>query len=50
MTDGSGLRLGPVQRAERLVEERDGLPLLGPVEAAPLTDEDVRGLRDHLQR
>ena len=48
--DGGGVRLEPVRHQERPVEERDGLPLLGRVEHAHLTDADVRQLRDDLQR
>jgi AbrB family looped-hinge helix DNA binding protein len=50
MPDGSGLRLEPVERAERTIEEHDGLPLLGAVPGARVTDDDVRRLRDDLQR
>ncbi len=48
--DGAGLRIEPVQRAERTVETRDGIPILGRVEGAVLTDADVRRLRDDLGR
>lgn len=48
--DGSGLRIEPVQRRPRPIETRDGLPVLGPVEGAVLTDDDVRRLRDDIQR
>ncbi len=48
--DGGGVRLEPVHQRERPVEESDGLPLLGRVEHAHLTDADVRRLRDDLQR
>lgn len=48
--DGAGLRLDPVHRAERPVVEQAGLPLLGAVGGVVLTDDDVRGLRDDLQR
>ncbi|MBU3706025.1 MAG: AbrB/MazE/SpoVT family DNA-binding domain-containing protein [Mycobacterium sp.] len=50
MPDGSGLRIEPVRRSERAVETSDGLPILEMVEGATLTDEDVRRLRDDLQR
>ncbi len=50
MPDGAGLRLEPTRRAERPIEEEDGLPLLGRVEGTELTDDDVRRLRDELQR
>jgi hypothetical protein len=39
-----------VKRVERSIEERDGLPILGEVEGAVLSDDDVRRLRDELQR
>jgi AbrB family looped-hinge helix DNA binding protein len=48
--DGAGLRLELVRRRAREVEERDGLPLLGLVNGIVLTDEDVRRLRDDVQR
>lgn len=48
--DGDGLRLEPVRGAQREVLERDGLPLLAPVRGAVLDDDDVRRLRDELQR
>jgi AbrB family looped-hinge helix DNA binding protein len=48
--DGGGVRLEPVRERERPVEESDGLPLLGRIEHAHLTDTDVRRLRDDLQR
>jgi AbrB family looped-hinge helix DNA binding protein len=48
--DGGGVRLEPVRRADRPVEERDGLPILGRVQHAHLTDAEVRQLRDDLQR
>lgn len=50
MADGAGLRLDPVQPRERQIDERDGLPLLGAVAGSVLTDDDVRRLRDELQR
>lgn len=50
VTDGVGLRLDPIHASERLVTERDGLPLLGFVPGVVVTDEDVRRLRDELQR
>jgi AbrB family looped-hinge helix DNA binding protein len=50
MPDGAGLRIEPVRRVERAIGERDGLPILGDVEGAVLTDDDVRRLRDELQR
>lgn len=48
--DGGGLRLEPVRPRLRPVRERDGLPLLGVVEGAVLTDGDVQRLRDDTQR
>lgn len=48
--DGDGLRLEPVRGAERPILEQDGLPVLGQVGGIVLTDEDVRRLRDELQR
>ena len=48
--DGSGLRIEPVRRVQRSVQISEGLPILGKVEGATLTDEDVRRLRDDLQR
>lgn len=48
--DGSGLRIEPVQRRVRPIETQDGLPVLGHVEGAVLTDDDVRRLRDDIQR
>ena len=44
--DGSGLRIEPVRRDRRAVEISEGLPILGKVEGAALTDDDVRRLRD----
>ncbi|EID15832.1 hypothetical protein MXEN_05135 [Mycobacterium xenopi RIVM700367] len=48
--DGSGLRIEPIQRHARPIEMQDGLPVLGRVEGAVLTDDDVRRLRDDIQR
>lgn len=48
--DGSGLRIEPVRQDRRVVEVSDGLPILGRVPGAVLTDDDVRQLRDDLQR
>ncbi|MFA5709836.1 AbrB/MazE/SpoVT family DNA-binding domain-containing protein [Mycolicibacterium sp.] len=49
--DGSGLRIEPVRRRERSIDTSDdGLPILGDVEGAVLTDGDVRRLRDDIQR
>lgn len=49
--DGSGLRIEPVRRRQRSIETSDdGLPILGDVQGAVLTDDDVRRLRDDVQR
>lgn len=48
--DGSGLRIEPVRRRERAIDTSDGLPILGHVEGAVLTDAVVRRLRDDIQR
>ncbi|WP_343601144.1 AbrB/MazE/SpoVT family DNA-binding domain-containing protein [Mycobacterium sp.] len=48
--DGAGLRIEPVRRHRRAIDRSDGLPLLGNVEGAVLTDDDVRRLRDDIQR
>ena len=48
--DGSGLRIEPVRRRERSIATQDGLPILGNVEGAVLTDDDIRRLRDDLQQ
>lgn len=48
--DDSGLRLEPVRRHERPIEELDGLPILGKVAGVSLTDESVRRIRDDIQR
>lgn len=48
--DGTGLRIEPVQRQQRSIGTSDGLPILGAVEGAVLTDDDVRRLRDDIQR
>jgi len=50
VADGTGLRLDPVRRPERSITETDGLPLLGFVSGVVLTDDDVRRLRDDVQR
>ncbi|MDQ4117266.1 MAG: AbrB/MazE/SpoVT family DNA-binding domain-containing protein [Actinomycetota bacterium] len=48
--DGAGLRLEPLRRNERPVGDGDdGLPLLGTVDGAVLTGEDVRHLRDDVR-
>lgn len=48
--DGTGLRIEPVQRQSRSIGTSEGLPILGNVEGAVLTDDDVRRLRDDIQR
>ncbi|WP_067966574.1 AbrB/MazE/SpoVT family DNA-binding domain-containing protein [Mycolicibacter icosiumassiliensis] len=48
--DGSGLRIEPVRRRSRAIGTSDGLPILGDVDGAVLTDDDVRRLRDDTQR
>ena len=48
--DGSGLRIEPVRRHHRSIGTSDGLPILGHVEGAVLTDDDIRRLRDDIQR
>ncbi len=48
--DGAGLRIEPVHRHLRPIDTSDGLPILGSVEGAVLTDDDVRRLRDDVQR
>lgn len=50
MTDGGGLHIEPLRRTDRPVEQSDGLPVLGEVRGAVLTDDDVRRLRDEVQR
>lgn len=50
LPDGGGLRLEPVSTGERPLLEIDGLPLLGPVPGAVLTDADVQRLRDESAR
>lgn len=50
VADGTGLRLDPVRTPERPITEPDGFPLLGFVPGVVLTDDDVRRLRDDLQR
>lgn len=50
LPDGAGLRLEPVQAAQRAIGEADGLPILDFVNGAQLTDADVQNLRDQLRR
>ena len=44
--DGLAIRLEPVVTHERVVDRRDGLPLLRAVPDGVLTDDVVRALRD----
>jgi XTP/dITP diphosphohydrolase len=46
----AGGRIEPGRRGRRSVESSEGLPIVGKVEGAALTDDDVRRLRDDLQR
>lgn len=48
--DGGGLRLQPMQSERRQIEEKDGLLVLAAVPGSIRTDDDVRRLRDELQR
>jgi len=48
--DGTGLRLEPVRPRERSIGEHDGLPVLGFVEGAVLTDGEVGRIRDDMYR
>lgn len=48
--DGTGLRIEPIRRDRRAVEVSGGLPILGTVAGAVLTDDEVRRLRDELER
>jgi AbrB family looped-hinge helix DNA binding protein len=48
--DGTGLRIEPVRRDRRSIQISDGLPILGKIVDAALTDDDVRRLRDDHQR
>lgn len=48
--DGAGLRIEPVGRVKRVVETSDDLPILAKVADSALTDEDIRRLRDDMQR
>ena len=48
--DGAGLWIEPVRRDPRTVHVSDGLPILGKVDGAALTDDDVGRLREDLQR
>ena len=48
--DGEGIRLTPVRGATRRVIERDGFPVLEPVDGRVITDADVQRWRDADQR
>ena len=48
--DRTGLRIEPIRRDRRAVEVSGGLPILGKVAGAVLTDDEVRRLRDELER
>jgi bifunctional DNA-binding transcriptional regulator/antitoxin component of YhaV-PrlF toxin-antitoxin module len=48
--DGTGLRIEPIRRQQRTIDTSDGLPILGNIAGAILTDDDVRRLRDDIQR
>jgi bifunctional DNA-binding transcriptional regulator/antitoxin component of YhaV-PrlF toxin-antitoxin module len=50
MADRTGLKLEPLRAAERSIDEADGLPTLGYVSGAQLSDEDVRSVRGQLSR
>lgn len=50
VVDGDGLRLTPIRRNRRAIEVVDGLPILGQVESAEVTDADIQQLRDELER
>lgn len=48
--EGAGLRLDIVNSQHRTISESDGLPVLGLVAGIRLTDDEVRRLRDEVQR
>ena len=50
VVDGDGLRLTPIRRNRRSIEVVDGLPILGQIESAEVTDADIQQLRDELER
>lgn len=50
VADGGGLRLDPVVSEPRTIDRSDGLVRLSKVDGPVITDEDVRGLRDEIQR
>jgi len=48
--EGAALRLEPVYTRERGFEVVDGFPRLEPIDHLTLTDDDIRRLRDELNR
>lgn len=48
--DGTGIRLQPRPRPGRTITEVDGWPVIGAIGSRPITDADVRSLRDADQR
>ncbi|CAN5670697.1 MAG: AbrB/MazE/SpoVT family DNA-binding domain-containing protein [Iamia sp.] len=50
VADGGGLRLDPVTSTPRSFVVESGLPLLDEVDGPTFTDDDVRSLRDELNR
>lgn len=50
VSEGGGLRLDPVDEAPRSIDRSDGLVRLSKVDGPVITDDDVRALRDELQR
>ena len=48
--EDGGLRISPVIEHERVVDAPDGFPRLRAVPGRQVTDEDIRTLRDELQR
>ncbi|MGI8517801.1 MAG: AbrB/MazE/SpoVT family DNA-binding domain-containing protein [Acidimicrobiia bacterium] len=48
--DGAGLRLEVVQRKERTIGSSDGLPILDAIRDMVITDDDIRRLRDDINR
>jgi AbrB family looped-hinge helix DNA binding protein len=48
--DGSGIRLQPRTKPERVVVSVDGWPVIGAGGSRATTDADVRSLRDAAQR
>jgi AbrB family looped-hinge helix DNA binding protein len=48
--DGASIRLDPVAPSRRVLDGDDGMPVLEKIEGFVVTDDDVRLLRDELQR